>query len=184
MEFIPTGLAGLMLIKPRVYSDPRGYFFEKFREDLFREAGLNERFVQDNQSRSEKGVIRGLHYQLAPYAQAKLLHVIVGEIWDVAVDLRRDSATFGQWHGELLSGENQLQMYIPRGFAHGFAVLSEEAIVEYKCDQVYHPGSERGIIYNDPDLGIDWKVPQTEALVSMKDRVLPTFREAEMNFLA
>jgi len=183
MEFIPADLPGIMVIQPRVFEDERGYFFEKFRKNAFLKAGLPGHFVQDNQSRSVRGVVRGLHYQLAPYSQAKLVHVISGEIWDVAVDLRQDSSTFGKWFGELLNDKNHRHMYIPRGFAHGFAVLSETAVVEYKCDQYYHPASERGIFYNDPALAIDWKLDPTEVIISAKDKRLPLFSEAEMNFL-
>ncbi len=148
MEFIPADLPGIMVIQPRVFEDERGYFFEKFRENAFMKAGLPGHFVQDNQSRSVRGVVRGLHYQLAPYSQAKLVHVISGEIWDVAVDLRRNSPTFGKWFGELLNDKNHRHIYILRGFAHGFAVLSDTAVVEYKSDQYYQQASERGIIYN------------------------------------
>lgn len=183
MEITRTVLPDLYIIKPRVYEDERGYFLEKYRTELLMEEGLVYRFVQENQSLSLRGVIRGLHYQLAPYAQTKLVHAVSGEIWDVAVDLRSNSPTFGQWYGEILSGENHFQMYIPRGFAHGFSVLSDQAIVEYKCDQVYHPASERGITFNDPVMQIDWKTDPDKAVLSARDKRLPGLREAEMNFL-
>lgn len=182
MPFISTPIAGLLVFEPRVFADPRGYFFESYNRTLFEAEGVQLDFVQDNQSRSRRGVIRGLHYQLNPHAQAKLVRVLEGEVWDVAVDLRRDSATFGLWHGEMLSAENKRQMLVPAGFAHGFAVLSETAEFFYKCSAVYHKDSERGIRPDDPELNIDWKIPEAERLLSDRDTGLPLFRDAEHNF--
>jgi dTDP-4-dehydrorhamnose 3,5-epimerase len=183
MEIIQTEIPGLLLIKPRVFKDERGYFYESYNRQRMQEAGLEYDFVQDNESSSSYGVIRGLHYQLAPFAQAKLIRVIEGTIWDVAVDIRENSPTYGKWLGFEISGENQLQLLIPRGFAHGFSVLSQKAVFLYKCDNFYHPEADRGICYNDPGLAIDWKTDTRNAVVSPKDRILPCFSEAEKNFL-
>jgi dTDP-4-dehydrorhamnose 3,5-epimerase len=170
MELIKTHLNGCYIVQPSVYKDPRGYFFESFNEQRFNEmSGLNVHFVQDNQSFSSYGVLRGLHFQKDEYAQAKLVRVIHGEVLDVAVDLRQDSPTFGQHYSVVLSAENKLQLFIPRGFAHGFAVLSKEAEFFYKCDNYYNKDSEGGILYNDVDLGIDWRLPDADMLVSDKD---------------
>jgi dTDP-4-dehydrorhamnose 3,5-epimerase len=182
MEIIATGLSDLLIIKPKVFEDNRGYFFESYNRNKFLDHGLEYHFVQDNESLSTYGIIRGLHYQLAPYAQAKLIRVIYGKVYDVAVDLRENSPSYGQWYGSELSGENKKQMLVPRGFAHGFSVLSDKAIVFYKCDNFYHPDSERGINYKDPDLNIDWQVNPENAVVSAKDKVLPDFAHADMNF--
>ncbi|MFN3659748.1 MAG: dTDP-4-dehydrorhamnose 3,5-epimerase [Brevinematales bacterium] len=162
---------------PRVFQDERGYFFESYNEDVFYERGIRAHFVQDNQSFSKKGVLRGLHFQKPPHAQAKLVRVIRGTIWDVVVDLRSFSPTYGKWFGIELSDTNFRQIYIPRGFAHGFVVLSQEAIVVYKTDNFYHPESDGGIRYNDPEVGIDWPVKIDENLLSPKDRKLPFLRE-------
>ncbi len=183
MNKIETPIADLYVLEPRVFRDERGYFLELYNKQKFLEHGLDYQFVQDNQSKSSFGVIRGLHYQLAPYAQAKLVRVIEGRIFDVAVDLRKGSPTFGHWYGIELSADNFLQLLIPRGFAHGFSVLSETAIVHYKCDNIYHPQSERGIFYADQSLNIDWHIPSEKALVSPKDKMWPNFDSAEMNFL-
>lgn len=182
MEIEKTNLQDLLIIKPKVFEDNRGYFFESYNEKKYIEQGLKYHFVQDNESLSSYGIIRGLHYQLAPYAQTKLVRVITGKIFDVAVDLRQNSPTFGQWHGTELSEENKKQMLIPKGFAHGFSVLSETSIVFYKCDNFYHPESERGINYRDDELNIDWKIDLKEAVVSAKDKVLPDLKNADMNF--
>lgn len=182
MEITETPIAGLLVITPRVFKDDRGYFLETFNAKNLQQVGISTSFVQDNESKSTKGVIRGLHYQLNPYAQAKLVRVIEGRVFDVAVDLRNGSPTFGQWYGVELSGDNKKQLYIPRGFAHGFSVLSESAIFAYKCDGYYNSQAERGIIYNDPDLNIDWKVKETDALVSEKDQANALFKDAEYNF--
>jgi dTDP-4-dehydrorhamnose 3,5-epimerase len=182
MQIIQTGLPDLLIIKPKIFEDNRGYFFESYNQSKFRDNGLHYTFVQDNESLSTRGIIRGLHYQLAPYAQAKLIRVIYGKIFDVAVDLRENSSTYGQWYGCELSAENKEQLLVPRGFAHGFSVLSDQAIVFYKCDNFYHPESERGINYRDPSLNIDWKTEPDKAIVSAKDKVLPDFQDADMNF--
>lgn len=182
MNIISTPIPDLFVIEPRVFRDERGHFFEYYNVDKFKDANLNYKFVQDNQSQSTFGVIRGLHYQLAPFAQTKLLRVVSGKIFDVAVDIRQNSPTYGNWYGLELSDDNFLQLLIPRGFAHGFAVLSETAIVHYKCDNFYNPASERGILYSDMSLDIDWHVSSQEAVVSPKDKMLPNFDQAEMNF--
>lgn len=182
MNIIETGIEGLIIIEPRVFEDSRGYFFESYNTETWRKAGIDQVFVQDNESKSSYGVIRGLHYQLAPYSQAKMVRVLQGEVLDVAVDLRKGSPTFGKSYSTLLSDNNKRQMLIPRGFAHGFAVLSDTAVFFYKCDNVYNPASERGIIYNDPTLGLDWLIKTGKQLVSDKDLRLPLFSEAEMNF--
>ncbi len=170
-----TPLQGLLIIHPAVFKDERGYFFEAYNQERFKINALEYNFIQDNQSFSKKGVIRGLHYQKAPYAQAKLVRVLEGEILDVAVDLRKDSASYGKHLSIILSAENKKQLMIPAGFAHGFSVLSESASVLYKVDQPYNKESERGIRYDDPVLNIDWKVPSDEVIVSEKDLVLPFF---------
>ncbi|MGC3978883.1 MAG: dTDP-4-dehydrorhamnose 3,5-epimerase [Paludibacteraceae bacterium] len=182
MEIIQTPIKDLLIIKPRVFADARGYFFETYNQKKYYEAGIKQNFCQDNQSKSSYGVIRGLHYQLLPHSQSKLVSVTVGTVWDVAVDLRKDSPTFGQWYGVELTDENHLQFLIPQGFAHGFSVLSETAVFSYKCDDFYNPSFERGILYNDPSLNIDWKIPADKALVSEKDIKHPTFEDAEINF--
>jgi dTDP-4-dehydrorhamnose 3,5-epimerase len=182
MEIIQTPIAGLLIIKPRVFEDARGFFYESYNRSNYIDAGIKPDFCQDNQSKSSYGVIRGLHYQLSPHSQSKLVSVVIGAVWDVAVDLRKDSPTFGQWYGIELSAENKLQFLIPKGFAHGFSVISETALFTYKCDAFYNQASERGISYNDPALNIDWKIPVDKALVSPKDQIHPLFKEAEMNF--
>lgn len=183
MNVISTDLPGLFILEPKVFNDSRGYFFESFNKKVFEQHKLEYTFVQDNESLSAYGTIRGLHYQLAPYAQSKLVRVISGKIYDVAVDIRKDSPTFGRWQGVELTSENKKQLLIPQGFAHGFSVLSEEAIVLYKCDSFYAPDSERGINFRDPRLNINWKIPDDQAIVSAKDKVLPDFQHAEMNFI-
>lgn len=182
MKIKETGLNGLLVIEPTVFRDERGYFFESYNEHAFNEAGIKHIFVQDNQSNSCYGVIRGLHYQLEPYAQTKLIRVLEGKIYDVAVDIRKGSPTFGKWYGLELSNENFLQLLIPKGFAHGFSVLTPRATIMYKCDDFYNSETERGINFNDPEFNIDWKVNPEEAIVSAKDKNLPFFGEAEMNF--
>ncbi len=182
MKIIETHIPHLFVLEPTVFEDDRGYFFESFNRKEFQSQNLDLLFVQDNESRSCKGVLRGLHYQLAPFAQTKLIRVVDGEIMDVAVDLRKNSPSYGKWLGTRLSGTNKKQLLIPPGFAHGFAVLSEYAIVLYKCDTFYKPETERGIIYNDPFLNIDWGLDTSAAIISEKDRAHPTFAEAEMNF--
>lgn len=183
MEVISTPIPDLFVLVPRIFSDQRGYFFESYNASRLQAAGLLTDFVQDNQSFSTRGVIRGLHYQLAPYDQTKLVRAVVGRILDVVVDIRSGSPTFGKTFSIELSDENQKQLYVPRGFAHGFSVLSESAVVSYKCDNYYFSEAERGINYNDNHLNINWMLPSAEAVVSPKDRILPEFREAEMNFV-
>lgn len=182
MNLIETGIDGLVILEPRVFEDSRGYFFESYNDEKLRSLNLSYVFVQDNQSKSNYGVIRGLHYQLEPWSQTKMVRVLQGEVIDVAVDLRKDSRTFGSAYSTLLSEHNKRQMLIPKGFAHGFAVLSETAVFFYKCDELYRPEAERGILYNDPKLNIDWLIPDDKQLVSDKDRQLPLFDEADMNF--
>jgi dTDP-4-dehydrorhamnose 3,5-epimerase len=182
MKVTTTHIPGLLIIEPDVFTDDRGYFFESYNLKKFNDAGFETTFVQDNESKSGYGVIRGLHYQLAPRGQSKLIRVIEGKVWDVAVDIRTGSPTFGKWFGLEISAENKKQFFIPKGFAHGFSVLSETAIFSYKCDQYYNKTSERGIAYNDPQLGIDWKIEPANAIVSEKDRQHPGIENAEMNF--
>ena len=170
MKIIKTPIEGLLVLEPKVFEDTRGYFLESFHQQRYHEAGITTDFVQDNESKSTRGVIRGLHYQLNPFAQAKLVRVIEGCVFDVAVDLRQESATFGKWFGVELSGNNKKQLFIPSGFAHGFSVLSETAVFSYKCDNYYSPQHERGILYNDPNLNIDWRIPEAEAVISEKDK--------------
>jgi dTDP-4-dehydrorhamnose 3,5-epimerase len=182
MPFISTEFPGLLVFEPAVFSDDRGYFFESYNEKLFVKEGLDLRFVQDNQSHSKFGVIRGLHYQLNPFAQTKLVRVLQGAILDVAVDMRKGSPTFGKSYGIELSAENKKQLLIPKGFAHGFSVLSATADVMYKCDQFYSKESEGGIIYNDPNLQIDWCIASDKIICSAKDILLPSFENAQNNF--
>jgi len=183
MEIIKTKIPGLLVIRPKVFEDSRGYFFESYNESKFLDNNINMRFVQDNESKSQYGVIRALHYQLAPYAQTKLVRVVVGKVFDVAVDIRKGSPTFGQWEGIELSGENKTQLLIPKGCAHGFVVLSESAIFSYKCDEVYNKQAERGIKYNDPEISVDWKIDLSKAIISERDKNLPSFKDAEYNFI-
>lgn len=182
MEILETPIKDLLIIKPRVFNDARGYFFETYNAERYHEAGIAQDFVQDNLSKSSFGVVRGLHFQRAPYIQSKLVSVTVGRVWDVAVDLRAGSPTYGQWYGVELTDENHLQYLIPRGFAHGFSVLSDTAIFTYKCDNLYHPEADGGIMFNDPDLGIDWKIPAEKMLLSEKDTKHPLLREAKIEF--
>ena len=182
MKLIETGFEGLLVIEPKVFGDHRGYFFESYNERAFADNGINIKFVQDNQSRSSYGVIRGLHFQKPPYAQTKLLRVLNGRILDAVVDLRKDSKTYGKSFSVELSAENKRQFLVPKGFAHGFSVLSECAEVLYKCDEFYHKASESGIIYNDPSLNIDWQIPSGKELVSEKDLLLPTFASHKAEF--
>ena len=182
MNIIKTPIPGLLIIEPQVFRDERGYFIESYNQQKLLEAGIQTVFVQDNESKSVRGTIRGLHYQLDPHSQTKLVRVITGAVFDVAVDLRKGSPTFGQWYGIELTEENKIQFYIPQGFAHGFSVLSETAVFAYKCDRIYNPGAERGICYNDPSLQIDWRISEKEAIVSNKDLKHPLFIKAEINF--
>ena len=178
--FHKTEIEDVYIIEPKVFGDDRGYFMETYKESDFIEAGLNYKFVQDNQSKSRKGVLRGLHYQLH-HPQAKLVRVISGEVFDVAVDLRKDSPTYGKWVGVILSAENKKMFMIPRGFAHGFVVLSETAEFVYKCDELYHPEDEGGIMWNDPEVGIVWPYKE-EPLLSEKDKHHPSLKESNVKF--
>ncbi len=181
MKIKETTLKDCYIIEPIVFEDERGYFYEKFNEKKFEElTGLNGHFVQDNVSKSSYGVLRGIHLQKGENAQAKLVSCLEGKVFDVAVDLRRNSPTFGKWFGVELTPENKLQLYVPRGFGHGFSVLSETAIFSYKCDNFYNKASEGSVIWNDPDLSIDWKLPAENVILSEKDKTLPPF--AEGNF--
>ncbi|WP_395066905.1 dTDP-4-dehydrorhamnose 3,5-epimerase [Flavobacterium sp.] len=180
MTFTETKLKGCFIIEPKIIRDERGYFMESFNEKTFcNGVGTNVHFVQDNQSFSSKGVLRGLHYQTGAHAQAKLVRVIQGEVLDVAVDIRPESETYGQYVAVLLSGDNQTQFFVPRGFAHGFLVLSETATFFYKCDNFYNKESEGGLIYNDQTVNIDWNFPTAHLLISEKDTVLPTLENAK-----
>lgn len=180
MNFIPTSLAGCFIIEPKIFYDDRGYFMESFNEKTFMDlSGHSVHFVQDNQSFSTRGVLRGLHYQTGEHAQAKLVRVLSGEVLDVAVDIRPESPTYGQYVSVLLTAENQRQFFVPRGFAHGFLVLSETATFFYKCDNFYNKESEGGIIFNDPAIGIDWQIPQTDLILSEKDLIQPTLTHAK-----
>ncbi|MFZ9386908.1 MAG: dTDP-4-dehydrorhamnose 3,5-epimerase [Chitinophagaceae bacterium] len=177
MPFINTEIEGLLLFEPVVFEDDRGCFFESYNESLFRAQGIGHHWVQDNQSSSRYGVIRGLHYQLPPYAQAKLVRVLRGKILDVAVDIRKNSPTYGKVYAKVLSARNRRQLLIPQGFAHGFSVLSDKADVLYKCDAYYNRESEAGIIYNDAELNIDWRVDEKDRVISEKDLHLPNFAQ-------
>ncbi len=178
MPFSKTEIQDLLIFEPRLFGDERGYFYESFSQKEFKEAsGIDLPFVQDNHSFSKYGVLRGLHFQKPPHEQAKLIKVIQGEIYDIAVDLRNNSPTFGKWLGFILSAQNRKQLYIPRGFAHGFIVLSQTAEVLYKCDNFYAPQAEGGIIFNDKDLAIDWLVGESEIVLSQKDLKLPSFSD-------
>jgi dTDP-4-dehydrorhamnose 3,5-epimerase len=178
MEVFSTALDGCFAIKPRIFEDSRGYFYESFNEQVFAEAaGARVHFIQDNQSFSSFGVLRGLHFQKGEHAQAKLVRVLKGEVLDVAVDLRVGSKTYGQWHSIVLSEENKLQFFVPRGFAHGFVVLSKQAEFFYKCDNYYDKSSEAGLHYADPNLNINWHIPNDKLIISEKDKVLPVLQK-------
>lgn len=178
--FNKTEIEGVYVIEPKVFGDNRGYFMETYNEQEFKNNGLDYNFVQDNQSKSKKGVLRGLHFQKT-HPQAKLVRVLEGEVFDVAVDLRKGSKTYGKWVGVILSEENKKQFMIPRGFAHGFVVLSETAVFAYKCDDFYHPEDEGGIMWNDPDVNIEWPY-HGELLLSEKDKVHPLLKECKIKF--
>lgn len=182
MPFVETGFPGLFVFEPMVFDDSRGFFYEAYNERIFSSQGINQKFVQDNHSRSSYGVIRGLHYQKPPFAQSKLVRALVGAILDVVVDIRKGSPSYGQSFSVELSAQNKKQLWVPQGFAHGFSVLSEVAEVLYKCDQFYTKASEAGILYNDPVLKIDWKIPVDKAVVSDKDLVLPEFANCDNPF--
>jgi dTDP-4-dehydrorhamnose 3,5-epimerase len=181
IKVIETDIEGLVIIEPQVFGDSRGYFMETYNEEAFAKAGLHMTFVQDNQSMSKRGVLRGLHLQ-TQFSQGKLVRVISGSVYDVGVDLRKGSPTYGQYFGALLSGENKRMLYIPENFAHGFVVLSDEAVFTYKCTQLYHPKYDAGIIYNDPDIGIEWPMDGVEVSLSDKDKKLPTLKESGYEF--
>ena len=178
MKVIETEIEGVFILEPRVFGDDRGYFFESVSLKHFEEKVSKTVFVQDNESKSKYGVLRGLHYQLPPYTQAKLVRVVKGRVLDVAVDIRKGSPTFGKYVAVELSEENKLQFFLPKGFAHGFAVLSEEAIFQYKCDEYYAPDYEGAICFDDPDLGIDWRLPLEDIILSEKDKKHPRLRDA------
>ena len=182
MNLIKTNIPGAVILEPKVFGDERGYFFESFSEAWFRENVCDTRFVQDNESRSGRGVLRGLHFQKPPFTQSKLVRVVEGEVLDVAVDIRRGSPTFGQHASVLLTAENKRQFFIPRGFAHGFAVLSEAAVFQYKCDNYYAPQAEAGIAYNDPHLKIDWQIDASGIMLSQKDTQNPLLKDSGFVF--
>lgn len=182
MEVIETPIPGVLVLEPRIFGDSRGYFFESFSRREFVQKVMETEFVQDNESRSSFGVIRGLHFQKPPFAQSKLVRVVEGAVLDVAVDIRRGSPTFGRHVAVELSGENHRQVFIPRGFAHGFSVLSESVVFQYKCDNFYAPDSEGALAWNDPDLGIDWRIPSEKTILSDKDRLHPRLKDADWLF--
>lgn len=182
MKVIETDIEGVVIIEPKVFADERGYFFESFSQKEFEEKVCKTTFVQDNESKSTYGVLRGLHFQMMPYAQSKLVRVVKGSVLDIAVDIRKGSPTFGKHIAAELSEENKLQFFVPRGFAHGFVVLSDEAIFQYKCDNYYAPQSEGGIMWNDPDLNIDWQIPVEDIILSGKDKNNPLLSESDYLF--
>ena len=182
MEVIKTNIEGVVIIEPRIFKDDRGYFFESFSQREFEEKVCKTTFVQDNESKSSYGVLRGLHFQKPPFAQSKLVRVIKGAVLDVAVDIRKGSPTFGQYVSVELTGENHRQFFIPRGFAHGFSVLSEEVIFQYKCDNFYSPQSEGAIAWTDPDLNIDWRIPAEKVVLSEKDSKHPRLKDWQNMF--
>lgn len=182
MEIITTPIEGLLIIEPKVFHDARGYFVETYNEQRYHEAGIDAQFVQDNQSCSSFGVVRGLHFQRPPYTQAKLVCCTQGRVLDVAVDLRKGSKTFGQWFSVELTEENHRQFFIPRGFAHGFSVLSEKAVFTYKCDNLYHPEADGGLLLSDPALNIDWQVPTEQRIISDKDTKHPLLKDLDNPF--
>ena len=182
MNIIPTEIPDLLILEPRIFGDNRGYFFESFSERVFAEEVAPVRFVQDNESKSCYGVLRGLHFQKPPHAQAKLVRVVKGKVLDVAVDLRKGSPTYGKHAAVELSDENHRQVFIPKGFAHGFAVLSEEVVFQYKCDDYYAPETEGAVAWDDPDLNIDWKIPAEKVILSARDMNHPKLKDADIPF--
>jgi dTDP-4-dehydrorhamnose 3,5-epimerase len=182
MKIIETAIKGVLIVEPRVFDDARGYFYESYNKRRFTEAGIDVDFVQDNQSLSQRGAVRGLHGQADPFAQGKLVRVIQGKALDVAVDIRKGSPTFGKHISVELSGDNKLQLWIPAGFLHGFATLEDDTIFTYKVNNYYNKESEIGVIWNDPDLGIDWGIPGNEVLLSPKDELLPAFKSFQSPF--
>ena len=177
MNIIKTKISGLVIIEPKLFVDERGYFFESFNQRDFTSAVGNVTFVQDNESKSCYGVLRGLHFQLPPFAQSKLVRVIEGSVLDIAVDIRKNSPTYGQYVSVELTGESHRQLFIPKGFAHGFVVLSQQAVFQYKCDEFYHPEAEGAIAWNDPDLAIDWQIPIEDMILSERDKHHPLFKD-------
>ena len=182
MEVIKTAIEGVFIIEPRLFKDDRGYFFESFSQRKFNEKVRKVNFVQDNESKSSYGVLRGLHFQKPPYAQSKLVRVIKGAVLDVAVDIRKGSPTFGKYVSVELTEDNHRQFFIPRGFAHGFSVLTDEVIFQYKCDNFYHPEAEGAIVWNDTELKIDWKIPIEKITLSEKDKAYPNFMDQDFHF--
>ena len=182
MNFLKTELDGVTIIDPDIFFDQRGLFLVNYHKELFQDNGIQVEFIQDNVSRSKKGTLRGLHYQIPPYEQAKLVTVASGEVYDVAVDLRRDSATYAQWCGVLLNDQNRRSLFIPAGFAHGFIALSHNAVVTYKCAGQYNAAADRSIAWNDPQIGIEWPIEPDETLLSKKDAKAPLLRNAENPF--
>jgi len=182
MEIVATGFNHLFILQPKVLGDDRGYFMESFSRRTLLQAGIELNFVQDNQSSSRRGVLRGLHYQLAPYAQTKLVRVLSGRILDVVVDLRKEEKTFGKYFSVELSAENKKQVLVPKGFAHGFITLSDQAEVFYKCDEYYHPEADRGILFSDPEIAIDWKIEEKDFILSEKDKKHPVLSKANIQF--
>lgn len=182
MKVTTTAFPGLLILEPRVFEDSRGYFYESYNRQTFEQSGVTANFVQDNQSRSWFGVLRGLHFQQEPYAQAKLVRVLQGKVLDVVVDLRKGSPAYGKWHGEILSAENRKQMFIPRGFAHGFIVLSPFADFFYKCDNFYSKEHDGGIRFDDPEININWQLESEKLVISEKDSKLPYLRDSVSNF--
>ncbi len=180
VDLIPTAIEGVLEVRTKRFNDERGFFSEAYSRKVWSEAGFNETFVQDCQSKSAKGVLRGMHYQLAPHGMGKLVRVISGKIFDVGIDLRRKSPTFGKWIGRELSAENNLALYFPPSFAHGFVALEDDSLVYYKCTSIHVPEAERAICYDDPDVGIDW--PVAPMIISQKDKAAPRFQQAEYNF--
>lgn len=178
MNVIKTDIEGVLIIEPKIFGDNRGYFFESFNDETFRrETGVDTTFVQDNESKSRYGVLRGLHFQKPPYAQSKLVRVVKGKVIDVAVDIRKGSPTFGKYVAVELSEDNHRQFFLPRGMAHGFVVLSEEVIFQYKCDNLYHPETEGAVAWDDPEIGIDWKIAKDDVVLSDKDQHHPRLSE-------
>jgi dTDP-4-dehydrorhamnose 3,5-epimerase len=183
MPFIKTQFSGLLVFEPKVFEDNRGYFFESYNQQVFSSEGIQINFVQDNQAKSSFGVVRGLHFQLEPHSQTKLLRVLSGEIIDAVVDMRKGSPTYGKSYTILLSAENKKQLLVPKGFAHGYSVISDTAEVSYKCDEFYHKQSEGGIAWNDPALEIDWQVPADKIIISEKDKEYPLLKNTSHNFV-
>jgi dTDP-4-dehydrorhamnose 3,5-epimerase len=183
MPFIKTHFPGLLIFEPKIFEDSRGYFYESYNENTFLQKDINIKFVQDNQAQSCYGVIRGLHFQLAPFAQTKLIRVLRGGIKDVAVDLRKGSPTYGQSYTIILTDKNKKQLLVPKGFAHGYAVLSESAEVFYKCDAFYNKESEGGLLYNDPSFNINWQIPDSKIMLSDKDKAYPFLKNCRHNFI-